>query len=72
MGRCEKKGLEKAHAAFRRICLMSPLTSTLLTIRMSVLTTTVEHPIRYHQKFFQIILEGVFKDVTVSIGSLTP
>lgn len=51
---------------------MSLLTSTLLTIRMSVLTTTVEHPIRYHQKFFQIILEGVFKDVTVSIGSLTP
>jgi len=50
---------------------MSLLTSTLLTIRMSVLTT-VEHPITFHQKFFQIILEGVFKDVTVSIGSLTP
>lgn len=44
--------------------------STLLTIRMSVLTTTVERPIKYQQKFFQIILEGVFKDVTVSIGSL--
>lgn len=68
----EKKGLEKAYAALRKICLMSLLTSTLLTIRMSVLTTTVEHPIKYHQKFFQIILEGVFKDVTVSIGSLTP
>lgn len=41
---------------------------------MSLLTTTVEHPIKssYHQKFFHIILEGVFKDVTVSIGSLTP
>lgn len=51
---------------------MSLLTSTLLTIRMSVLTTTVEHPIKYLQKLFQIILEGVFKDVTVSIGSLTP
>lgn len=51
---------------------MSLLTSTLLTIRMSVLTTTVEHPIKYHQKSFQIILEDVFKDVTVSIGSLTP
>lgn len=51
---------------------MSLLTTTLLTIRMSVLTTTVEHPIKYHQNFFQIILEGVFKDMTVSIGSLTP
>lgn len=51
---------------------MSQLTFTLLTIRMSVLTTTVEHSIRYHQKFFQIILEDVFKDMTVSIGSLTP
>lgn len=44
--------------------------STLLTIRMSVLTTTVECPIKYLQKFFHIMLEGVFKDVTVSIGSL--
>lgn len=67
-----KKRHEKASAAFRRICLVSLLTSTLLTIRMSVLTTTVEHPIKYHQKFFQFVLEGVFKDVTVSIGSLTP
>lgn len=57
----KKKGLEKASVAFRRICLVSMLTSTLLTIRMSVLTTTVEHPIKYHQKFFQIILEGVSK-----------
>lgn len=51
---------------------MSQMTFTLLTIRMSVLTTTVEHSLRYHRKFFQIILEDVFKDMTVSIGSLTP
>lgn len=51
---------------------MSLLTSILLNIRMRVLTTTVEHPIKYHQKFFQVILEEVFKDVTVSIDSLTP
>lgn len=38
---------------------MSLSTCILLNIRMSVLTTTVEHPIRYHQKFFQFILEGV-------------
>lgn len=37
---------------------MSLLTSVLLIIRMSVLTTTVEHPIKYHLKFFQIMLEG--------------
>lgn len=46
--------------------------SILLTIRVSVFKTTVEHPMKYHQKIFQIILEDVFKDVTVSIGSLTP
>lgn len=44
--------------------------STLLTIRMSVLTNTVEQPIKYHLRFFQIILEDGFKDLTVSIGSL--
>lgn len=38
-----------------------------LTIRVSVLTTTVERPLKYHQNFFQIVLEGV---LTVSIGSL--
>lgn len=44
--------------------------SPLLTIRMSVFPATVEHPIKYQQKFFQIVLEGIFKYVTVSIGSL--
>lgn len=57
---------------FSNILLLSLLTSSLLTIRMSVLTTTVEHPINYHQKFFQIILEGVFKDVTVFHRFINP
>lgn len=68
----KKRDLKRQMLPFSNILLSSLLTSTLLTIRMSVLTTTVEHPIKYHQKFFQIILEGVFKDVTVFIGSLTP
>lgn len=70
-GERKKRDFKRQMLPFRIVFLMSLLTSTLLTIRMSVLTT-VEHPITFHQKFFQIILEGVFKDVTVSIGSLTP
>lgn len=68
----KKRDLKRHLLPLGEFASLSLLTSTLLTIRMSVLTTTVEHPIKYHDKFFQFILEGVFKDMTVSIGSLTP
>lgn len=65
-----KKGTIKGSCGLSENLSHASDASTLLTIRMSVLTTTVECPIKYHQKIFQIILEGVFEDVTVFIGSL--